>query len=123
MPHSFKQTVINRAKSFGYAFEGILAFLKSEPNARIHLLAIAVVCTAGIYFHVSNIEWCLLTIAIVSVVTTEMLNTAIEKWMDAAHPERSPVVKFIKDVAAAAVLITAIGAIIIAGMIFLPKIG
>ncbi|UYQ93106.1 diacylglycerol kinase family protein [Chitinophaga horti] len=118
----FKQTIRNRVRSFGYAFSGIVAFLKSEPNGRIHAVATVLVIAAGFYFDIGLMEWGLLVLVMGLVWITEILNTAIEKAMDHVAPGRHTMVKFVKDVAAAAVLIAAITAVVIGGIIFLPKI-
>ena len=109
-------------RSFRYAFEGIWEMLKSQQNAWIHLAATVVVIGCGFYFHLSPSEWCWIVLAIVSVWTAEALNTAFEFLADVASPEFHPLVKKSKDVAAGAVLISALGAVIIGLIIFGPKI-
>lgn len=109
-------------KSFGYAFTGIATLFKETPNAKIHLLAAIVVIIAGLYLNVSNIEWAVLTLCIGFVITAEALNTALETLTDLASPEIHPLAKKTKDMAAGAVLIAAIISIIIAFLIFFPKI-
>ncbi|MBC9911304.1 diacylglycerol kinase family protein [Chitinophaga varians] len=111
-----------RLASFGYAFSGIAAFLRSEPHARIHLVATIVVTAAGCWYKLSRMEWILLIITIAVVWVSEMLNTVIEKIMDHLSPDYHPRVKWIKDVAAGAVLIAAIAAAGIGALIFIPHI-
>ena len=108
--------------SFRNAFRGIGTVLRSEPNARIHLVATGAVVAAGIFFRCTAGEWAVLAVATAAVWTAELLNTSIEKSMDLLHPDQHPLVKNIKDMAAGAVLIAAIGAVIAAGCIYLPKI-
>ncbi|WP_343700237.1 diacylglycerol kinase family protein [Chitinophaga sp.] len=115
------QTVRNRLRSFRFAFNGILAFLRSEPNARIHLAATIVVVALACWLRCTLTEWILLTLAMALVWITEMLNTAIEKIMDHLSPEHHPAVKWIKDVAAGAVLAAAIAAAVTGALIFVPK--
>jgi diacylglycerol kinase len=110
------------ASSFRNAFRGIAAALRTEPNARIHGVATVAVIAAGAWFRCSPGEWAVLAIATGAVWTAELLNTAIEKSMDLLHPDRHPLVKNIKDIAAGAVLIAAIAAVIAAGFIFIPKL-
>ncbi|GLU51762.1 diacylglycerol kinase family protein [Dyadobacter frigoris] len=109
-------------KSFRYAGIGIYSLFRYENNAKIHLLAAVVAFIAGIYFNISNIEWCIIIIQIALVWAAEAFNTAIEKIADMISPTYHPTIKIIKDVAAAGVLTLAISAIFVAGFIFLPKI-
>ncbi len=119
---SFLQTLSNRIRSFSHAIAGILSFLRSEPNGRIHLVATVVVIIAAVFLHCSRSEWIALIIVMAIVWLTEMLNTAIEKTMDHVTPEQHPGVKQIKDIAAGAVLIAAIAAAVTGALIFVPKL-
>lgn len=110
-----------RLESFKYAFQGIATLFRSEANARIHLLATVIVLIAGFYYRVSSTEWCILIMCIAMVLSAEAMNTAIEKLTDLVSPEPHPLAGQAKDVAAAAVLLLALAAMIIAGIIFLPK--
>lgn len=109
-----------RLKSFKYALNGLWLVLKEEHNFWIHLLATAVVVTSGFYFQVLRSEWLWLVFAIGLVLTAEVFNSAIERLVDLKQPERDPKAGKIKDLAAAAVLIAAITAAIIGGLIFWP---
>jgi len=110
-----------RLKSFVYAFEGIKAFLKYEPQALIHLIAANVVIIGGFYFKINTNEWIAVIFAIGIVVVSEMLNTAIEKLTDMVSPEIHPNAKVVKDIAAGAVLMASIVAAVIGVIVFLPK--
>ena len=96
--------------------------LKSQQNAWVHAFATIAVVIAGFVFGISTSEWCLLVLAIIAVWMAEALNTAIEFLADVASPEFHPLVKKAKDVAAGAVLISAIGAIVLGIIIFGPHI-
>lgn len=111
-----------RLNSFRYAFAGLGELLRTQPNARIHLLATCAVLAAGFYFGISKVEWCLAILAIAMVFSAEAFNTAIENLTDLASPNYHPLAGKAKDVAAAAVLIAAIGAAAVGLVIFLPKI-
>ncbi|MFN0196009.1 MAG: diacylglycerol kinase family protein [Planctomycetaceae bacterium] len=115
-------TFSSRLNSFRYAFRGIAVLLVSEPNSRIHALATFLVTIAGWYVGLSRFEWCWIVAAIFAVWTTEAFNTAIESLTDLVSPEFHPLAEKTKDIASAAVLLTAIGAAIIGLMIFLPHI-
>ena len=109
-----------RIRSFRFAFAGIWTMLKSQHNAWIHSLASIAVVIAGIVLPITSAEWCFLVFAIIAVWVAEALNTAFEFLADVASPEFHPLVKKAKDVAAGAVLISAIGAIVIAIIVFGP---
>ena len=110
-----------RINSFKYAIKGI-GLLFTEPNAKIHLGFTLLTIAGGFFFSVSNLEWCILILAIAIVLAAEALNTAVEYLTDLVSPNHHPLAGKTKDVAAGAVLIAAIGAAIIACIIFLPKI-
>jgi diacylglycerol kinase (ATP) len=96
--------------------------LSTQHNARIHLFASIFVVVAGLFYGVDRYEWGLLILAIASVWSAEALNTAFEFLCDVSSPEFHPIVKNAKDVSAGAVLICAIGAVIIGTLVFAPYI-
>lgn len=114
--------IINRLKSVGYAFKGMLILIKTEASIKIQLCIAIAVTIAGFYFNISATEWMLQIAMIGLVMSTEGINTAIECIADFIHPEHHPKIGLIKDVAAGAVFIASIIATIIAGIIYLPKL-
>jgi diacylglycerol kinase len=115
-------SVVDRLRSFRFAFSGLKQFFQTQHNAIIHAVATLVVIIAGFLVKLSSTEWTLIAIAITMVWAAELFNTAIEALCDMVMPEKHPQIKFIKDVAAAAVLMSAIGAVVIGLVIFIPKI-
>lgn len=111
-----------RLQSFQYAFEGIYFFILTQHNAWIHLVCAFGVIFLGFWYQINTFEWILLIFAISFVLMAEAFNTAIEQLADMVLKEMHPQIKIIKDVAAGAVLIAAIGAALIGLLIFLPKI-
>lgn len=109
-----------RIRSSVHALAGILEMLKSQHNAWVHLIATVGVTTAGWLFGVTTVEWCLLILVMMAVWVAEALNTAFEFLCDVASPEFHPLVKKSKDVAAGAVLMSAVGAAAVGAIIFLP---
>lgn len=95
---------------------------KEEPNFKIHVVATIMVIAAGLYFQLSTTEWLAIVSVIGLVLLTELVNTAIENIADFISPERHEKIKTIKDIAAAAVLISAIAALVVGMLIFIPKI-
>ena len=115
-------TFTGRIRSIRYALHGVVEMLRSQHNAWVHLMATIVVVSAGFWCRVTSSEWCFLTLAIMSVWVAEALNTAFEFLCDVASPDFHPIVKKSKDVAAGAVLISAIGAVVIGAIVFLPHV-
>jgi len=111
-----------RAESFGYAFKGIRVLVSTQPHFIIHLIVAALVIIVGFICHLTETEWLFVFFAIAMVLVTEALNTAIEFAIDLASPSHHPIAAKAKDVAAAAVLISAVFAVIVGSIIFLPKI-
>lgn len=114
--------VATRVRSFRFAARGIRAVIQSQHNARIHLAASAAVVLAGAVVGLMRIEWCLIVGAITAVWVAESLNTAFEALCDVASPALHPLVERAKDIAAGAVLITAVGAAITGALIFGPRL-
>jgi diacylglycerol kinase (ATP) len=112
----------SRLRSFRYAFAGIRELLIREHNTRIHLAATVAVGVAAYVFHVSYAGAAVLAIVTGLVWITEIMNTCIERMMDFIHPEEHPYIKFIKDLAAGAVLVAAITAVVAGLLIFIPKL-
>ena len=109
-----------RIKSFRYAIQGIKSFISKEHNAWIHCTAIVLVSLAGYYFSVTATEWTVLILCFAMVLAAEAFNTAIERLVNLVSPGYHPMAGDVKDIAAGAVLICAIGAAIIGSIIFLP---
>ena len=118
-----KFSIRKRLESFRYAFDGLRVLLREEHNARIHLIASTIVIIAGFYVGLNAYEWIAIIFSIGLVITVEIINTAIESIADFICPEKNEKIKNIKDLAAAAVLISAIIAVCIGLIVFLPKLG
>lgn len=117
-----KFSIAKRLKSFTYAFNGLRILLLEEHNSRIHLTVAICVVAAGILFHISPLEWVAVIFAIGMVFGGEILNSAIEDLSDVVCPERDERIKKVKDLSAAAVLVSAITALVIGLIIFIPKL-
>lgn len=111
------------AKSFGFAVEGLLFAFKHNQNFRIHLIAAVGVVIASVYFRVNAFEKGILGVMILLVLSTEMINTAIEEMTNLITNEHKREAKIAKDVAAGMVLLTSIGSFIVGVLIFAPYIG
>ncbi len=118
-PKDRKQSI---AKSFRFAFEGVWTGFRKERNMKIHASAIVLVTAAGLFFHISAVEWCIVCALFGMVVGFELVNTAVEAIVDLVSPEYHPLAKIAKDTAAGATLAAAIGAAAAGLIIFLPKL-
>ena len=107
-------------KSFMDAFRGVFLLIRTERNFQIHTLALVVVCAAGFYFDINRVEWIVIVLTSLIVMGLEGMNSALEKLCDEVTEERKESIRNIKDIAAGAVLIAAIGALAIAVFIFYP---
>ncbi len=113
-------SLIKRAKSFTHAGRGLWVFLKTTHNAWIHVALLMVAIVLGMYFDITHIEWLSLVLAGGFVLVSEAFNTAIEIDIDLTSPTYHPYARDTKDVAAGAVLISAITALVVGAIIFVP---
>lgn len=115
---SQKFSIKKRLKSFKYAFNGLRILLKEEHNSRIHIAVALIVSILGFIFKISPVEWVSLVITIGLVIVMEIVNSAIENLCDFVSPEKNYIIKKVKDLSAAAVLLSAIVAIVVGVIIF-----
>lgn len=111
-----------RKEAFRCAFRGVWMLFRDEAHAKIHAAATVLVIAAGFLFHIARWEWCAVLICIGTVIMAEAVNTAIERVCDKVCTERNPLIGQAKDIAAGAVLVLAIISVVIAAIIFIPKI-
>jgi len=108
-----------RLKSFSYAINGLKILIR-EPNFKIHLFATVLVVGLSAYLDVSQFDWSILLFLIGVTLALEAVNTAIELLSDRVTKEHDPMIKKVKDVSAAAVLLMTIFDVIIGSLIFYP---
>jgi len=104
------------------AFNGLGLVLRSQDSARIQAIAALAVVVLGVALRVSAPEWCALVLAIALVLTAEALNTSIESAIDVVSPEFHELAGRAKDVAAGAVLIAALGSVVVGLLVFVPHL-
>lgn len=114
----FRTTLHN----FRYAFRGVGILFRDERNAWIHLTAAVIVTLLGALLGLSRMEWMVVVVVIAVVIAAEAFNSALERLCDRVSMEHHPLIGQAKDLAAGAVLITAIGAAIVGFLVFVPKI-
>ncbi|HUS14858.1 MAG TPA: diacylglycerol kinase family protein [Chloroflexia bacterium] len=108
--------------SFRYAFAGLGFVARSQRNFRIHLAAGALATILALALGFTTVELAVLAGIITLVLTSEMLNTVVEAAVDLASPGYHPLAKIAKDVAAGAVLVTALGAVAAGLFLFIPHL-
>jgi diacylglycerol kinase len=108
--------------SFRNAFNGIVLLLQTERNAKIHLILSFLATFLGFLLKISSMEWIAVIFCIGFVIALEAINTSIEKLCDFVNPDYHLNIKKIKDISAAAVLISALCAFCIGLLIFIPKL-
>lgn len=114
-------SIDKRIKSFGYAFSGLRYLAASEHNAWLHLAATVLVVVAGLLLDIDRGEWLWIVLAIGWVWTAEAFNSAIERLADRVTAERDPQIGIVKNLAAAGVLVSAMGAGVIGLLVLGPK--
>ncbi len=111
-----------RILSFKYAFEGIRAAFKEEPNMRVHAAIGLGAILAGTYFQIPTYDWLALLLTVGLVMSLEMTNAAIEAVVDSFTDQIHPAAKLAKDISAGAVLVAAVMAVAVGVIIFGPYI-
>lgn len=112
-----KDTVV---KKFAYAFAGLYAGWKSESSFRFQVVIGLLVICAGLVFGISRSEWLFVSLAIGMVLSLEMINTVLEKFLDIVNPELDERVRTVKDMAAGVVFIASMTATVIGFLVFIP---
>lgn len=112
----------NLLQSFRSAFAGFFYCLRTQRNFRLHLLVTILVLGLAYLLRIERVEISILLLTILLVLTLEMINTAAEALIDLVAPDGKEKARIVKDVAAAAVLVAAIGVMIIGIIIFYPYI-
>lgn len=108
--------------SFINAFNGLIWTFTTQPNFRVHFFLSFSAIISGWFFKISYFEFLTILLLIFIGLTIESINTAIEEATDAIDNEWREDIKIAKDVSAAAMLIFSAGALVIACIIFIPKI-
>lgn len=110
------------SQSFSWAIQGIVDAIASGPNMKIHLFAAAAALGMGLGLGLDRLEWAILSLTIFMVLAAETTNTAIEKTVDLVTDDHHPLARVAKDMAAGAVLLTALNAVVVAVLVFGPKL-
>jgi diacylglycerol kinase (ATP) len=122
MPQKSQSELYSRAKSFQYAFEGWWHVIRTQHNAWIHATISLFVLVLGLWLRLPARDWAVIILAMMAVWMAEFMNTALEALVDMATEEFHPLAKIAKDVAAAAVLVGAAGALLVGLLIMGPPL-
>jgi len=114
--------ISRRLVSFRHAGRGLWLLVASQWNFRIHLFAAAVAIGLAAFFRFALFEWLILVITIAIVLVAEAINTALERTNDLHQPGLDPIARDAKDLAAAAVLLSAIAALVTGTILFVPRL-
>lgn len=106
--------------SFKYAFQGIFAALRQEPNLKFHLLTGLLIMIISYLLKISRSDWIIIILLVGFVISVELTNTAIEAAVDSFIERQHPGAKLAKDISAGAVLVAALTSAILGIIIFLP---
>lgn len=116
------RTIKQRIISFGFAYNGLKWAFTHHPNYKIHAILSFLIILASVFFRVSSTEWIFIILTITLGFVIESINTAVEATCDAIDQSWREDIRTAKDVSAAAMLVYSIGAVLIALIIFIPKI-
>ena len=126
MPEKSEPSRVRQAStlrsSFRYALEGLRYVVRSERNARLHVVSAILVIVVSVWLGLPAAEWALIIAGIALVFAGEMLNTVVELAIDLISPESNPLAKHVKDVAAGAVLVAAVAAASIGFLMLGPRL-
>lgn len=111
-----------KIESLGYAIKGLYVAWQEEHNFRFEILWAVLAISLAFILRLSQIEFIIIIFMIGFVLATEVLNTALEELCDKFQPTHDPHIAKIKDLAAAAVLISSLAALIVGLIIFIPRI-
>jgi diacylglycerol kinase (ATP) len=109
-----------RIVSFRNAWKGIIHALKTEVHFRFHVSTAFIAIAFALFFNITRIEWMMVLLCIAAVLSSELINTALERICDRITKDRDPLIGNAKDLAAGSVLIISAAALIIGAIIFTP---
>lgn len=121
-PRRFPAALRRRAASFGHAFRGVAAALRSEIHLQFHAVATVIAVGLGLFWQLTPTEWGLVALAVGLVWGLELMNTAVEAVVNLVSPEYHPLAGRAKDVAAGAVLVGAVAALVVGLLVFGPRV-
>lgn len=122
MYHRIKHHLRRHTISFKHAIDGVIWALRTQPNYRVHLVLSLLSVSGGIVYRITYFEWLMIVFLVTGGLAIETINSALEQTLDCISTTTRDDIKIAKDAAAAAMLLFAVGAFLIACMIFVPRI-
>ncbi|HEX8731579.1 MAG TPA: diacylglycerol kinase family protein [Ktedonobacterales bacterium] len=122
IPPTSRGELVAFLNSFVYAWHGLVYAVRTQRNARVHMLLGSLAILLGIILRISPVEFAMVFIAITLVFIAEMFNTVAEACIDLVTREYHPLARIAKDVAAGAVLLNAMLSVLIGGLVFIPHL-
>ena len=122
MNDEFQVPARNWPQRFRDAFRGIALAARTERSYRVHFFFTALVIAAGLVFQVSAAQWCLLTLCVALVLSAETFNSALERMAKIIDRRRNPELATALDMGSGAVLLSAIGSVVVGAIVFLPRL-
>lgn len=110
------------SETFGFALSGIVYAFKTQRNIKIHIVIAIIALLLGFLLDIDQSNWIAIILCICGVLGAELFNTSIETITDLVSPDWNELAKHAKDVSAAAVLIMAIGSVVVGCIIFIPRL-
>jgi diacylglycerol kinase (ATP) len=118
-----KKNLLREEKdSFGHAFRGLFYTWETQRHLRVHLALATLAVFLGLILRLGATEWAVLALTIALVLSLELLNTVVEAVVDLVTPDYHPLARVAKDVAAGAVLVSAMGGVAVGAFLFLPRL-
>ena len=108
--------------SFNFAIEGLTEAIRNEKHMKVHILLAIIIVILAILTNATKVEILIISLSVSFVIITEMVNTSVEALVDLISPDRHPLAKLAKDVAAGAVLVSAINALCVGYLLFYDKL-
>ena len=112
----------SRLRSFRHAFGGLSHALRTQRNAWVHTAVACAVLVVGLWVGLPPRDWAVIVLTVALVFTAEFINTSIEAIVDLASPDNHPLAKIGKDVGAAAVLVSALAAVLVGLLLLGPPL-
>jgi diacylglycerol kinase len=122
IPPTSRGEVVAFLNSFVYAWHGLVHAVRTQRNARVHMVLGMAAIILGLLLHISPVEFAMIFVAITLVFIAEMFNTVAEACIDLVTSEYHPLARIAKDVAAGAVLLNAMLSVVIGLLVFTPHL-
>lgn len=122
MYHHIRHHIQRHTISFTHAFDGVMWAFRTQPNYIVHFSLSVISVAFGLAFHIKGYEWLMIGLLITLGLVIETINSAIEQVLDCVSLDIRKDIKIAKDAAAAAMLLFAVGAAIVACIIFVPYV-